>query len=67
MTEQEVINQDGEETIEDFEQYFGEPLTAKESFATLGISILMTGILGILIVSVVSGVQFLWRLIEKVV
>ena len=67
MTEQEAINQDGEETIKEFEDMFGEPQSAKEVFTTLGVSILMTGILAILIVSVVSCVQYVWKLIERVI
>jgi len=67
MTEQEAINQDGEETIEEFELYFGKPSTLKEILATLGVSLFMTGLLAVLIVGTVNCVQFIWRVIERVI
>jgi hypothetical protein len=67
MTEQEAINQDGEETIEEFELYFGKPSTGKEIIATLGVSLFMTGLLAVLIVGVVNCVQIAWRVIERVI
>ena len=63
ISEQEAINQDGEE----FELYFGKPLTGKEIIATIGVSLFMTGLLAVLIVGVVNCVQFVWRVIERVI
>jgi hypothetical protein len=67
ISEQEAINQDGEETIEEFELYFGKPSTGKEILATLGVSLFMTGLLAVLIVGVVNCVQIAWRVIERVI
>lgn len=67
MTEQEAINQDGEEVMDEFEAYFGNPQTTKEVFATLGVSVLMTGLLAVMLVGVANCVQYIWRVIERVV
>ena len=67
IDEQEAINQDGEETIEEFEIYFGKPSTTKEILATLGVSLFMTGILAVLLVGTVTCVQIAWRVIERVI
>lgn len=67
MTEQEAINKDGEEIVDEFDSYFGDPQTTKEVFATLGVSLLMTGLLAVLIVGAVNCLKLIWRAIESVV
>lgn len=67
ISEQEAINQDGEEIVDEFDSYFGDPQTTKEVFATLGVSVLMTGLLAVLLVGVVNIVQYIWRVIERAI
>lgn len=67
ISEQEAINQDREEIVDEFDSYFGNPQTTKEVFATLGVSLLMTGLLAVLLVGVVNCVKLIWRVIERVV